>query len=327
MFRPRIIFFGTDEFSAPILHKLLDMDREKIIDLVGVVTKPDTYNHGHAVPPVVARVAREFNNEFNRSVPIFQSTSLATITVALAALEPDAGVLASFGKIIPNSTLALFATRYTRNDRQTIGAGIINFHPSLLPKLRGPSPIETTILNGDRETGLTLIRLAEQMDAGAILYQEKIALTGRETASQLRDQFSQRGAKIIRDKLVNLVENNPTGTTQTESDATFSHIIQKSYAVLDPTELTAAEADRHVRAFNIWPKARLNFAKTRAHLYANFPDQNIILTDTTPLKIAPGDGWPDVIEFANHTTLKINKIISPKSGKDMTMDEYLRGLK
>lgn len=318
----RIVFFGTDEFSAPTLRELLAMNRENLIKLVAVVTKPNSENHGKISRPIVAEIVDEFNAKQQNSddenfakIAIFQPTKLREIEPEISALKPDAGVLVSFGKIVPQSTIDIFAN------------GIINFHPSLLPKLRGPSPIETAILNGDRETGLTLMRLTREMDAGPILYQEKVALTGRETASDLRAKFSQRGAQLFREKLIDIVQKNPAGTAQIESDATFSHMIAKNDAILEPAQMSAIEADRRVRAFNVWPKARLNFAKTHARFLAPFPDREIILTETKPLKMAPGDAWPDVIEFADQTALKIDKIVSSKSGKEMTMSAYLRGLK
>lgn len=313
--KPRIVFFGTDEFSAPTLHELLSMNRENLIELVAVVTKPNSENHGKVSRPVVAEITDEFNAKNSAKIAIFQPTKLHEIETEIAELKPDAGVLVSFGKIVPQSVIDIFAN------------GIINFHPSLLPKLRGPSPIETAILSGEHETGLTLMRLTREMDSGPILYREKISLTGRETASNLRSKFSQRGAQLFRDKLIDLIQKSPTGTPQNAPDATFSHMITKSDATLDPVTMTADEADRRIRAFNVWPKARLNFAKTHARFLAPFPDREIILTDAKPLKIAPGDTWPDVITFSNQTALKINKVISPKSGKEMTMSAYLRGLK
>ena len=329
----RIIFFGTDEFSAPIFRELLQMDLESLIDLVAVVTKPNSSSHGRTIEPEIARIANEFNHEFSRKIAVFQSIKLTEINDKLASLKPDAGVLVSFGKIIPQSTLDIFAKKYLAETRSTLGAGIINFHPSLLPKLRGPSPIETAILNGDQETGLTLMRLVREMDAGPILYQEKISLNGRENAPELREKFAQRGAKIFREKLLELLQNHPETKPQDESEATFSQIINKSDAILDTAAMTADEADRRVRAFKQWPKARLNFAKTSARFFAKFPDQNIIITEASALAMAPGDGWPDVISFAPErpgetpTALKISRIISPKSGRYISMDEFLRGLK
>lgn len=329
---PRIIFFGTDDFSVPFFREIIEMDKDNSLELVAVVSKPDAVSgRGRKITsPEVVKISREFIAQTGKNIAIFQPEKVGEINQDLDDIEFDAGVLVSFGKIIPQSMLDIFS----RNNR----AGIINFHPSLLPKLRGPSPIETAILDGCAETGLSLMKLVQKMDAGNILFQEKFALSGEENSPILREKMAARGREIFREKLISTIENlqnNPDfGEKQNDDLATFSRMISKDDATLNPNEITAQDADRKIRAFLAWPKARMNFAESSARFSANFPDQNIIITEAESLDFTPGNSWPDVIEFAaenqkndQKTALKIAKIVSPKSGKEMQMGDYLRGLK
>ena len=344
----RIIFFGTDDFSAPAFRELLGIDENGVklaksaadfCQVVAVVTKPDVAkSRGHKIEsPLVAQIAQTFNSQNSeRKIAIFQPTKLREIADQLRELQPDAGVLVAYGKIVPPEIIDIFAKKYEVRDEnsgeisETSGAGIINFHPSLLPKLRGPSPIETAILSGARETGLTLMKLVREMDAGPILYQEKISLDDRVTSPELYKKFAQRGALLFRENLSNIFKNDVREIAQNDALATYCHMINKDDGILDPAQMTADECDRRVRAFASWPKARLNFAKISrdsTDVFAKFPDQNIIIVKAKPLANFAGDTWPDVVPCAENTFLQIEKIISPKSGREMTVAEYLRGVK
>lgn len=310
---PRVIFFGTDDFSAPTLRSLLD---EADIDLVAVITKPDSISgRGKKIlPSVVSEIITKHNAHSPKAVKLLKPEKLRDINDEIAALRPDLGALVSFGKLIPESIINLFPR------------GIVNIHPSILPLLRGPSPVETAILDGLTKTGVSLISLVKEMDAGPIIAQETVALTGDENAIALRKKLSELGAKMLTNYLPRIISGGAPKTAQNDKSATFSHLITKDDAILDPGVLTAAECDRRVRAFLAWPKSRLNLARTSARFRANFPDQNIILTNVKVLPAAPGDGWPDVVICRDNTALKIETVISPKSGKEMTMNDFLRGL-
>ena len=126
----KVVYFGTEDISAPTLQALIDSD---LYDVVAVVTKPDSLRgRGHTLTrPAVAKIADEYR------IKCFQPTKLADIFDELASLKADVGALVSYGKIIPQSIIDIFPH------------GIVNFHPSMLPVYRGPSPIETAIMNGD----------------------------------------------------------------------------------------------------------------------------------------------------------------------------------
>ena len=130
----RVIFFGTDNISTPTLQALIASPKYEV---VAVVTKPDaTRGRGHKMySPEVARLAHEHD------ITCLQPTKLSQITDRLAKFQPDIGALVAYGKIIPRQVIDLFPR------------GIINFHPSMLPVYRGPSPIETAIMHGDNQPG------------------------------------------------------------------------------------------------------------------------------------------------------------------------------
>lgn len=291
----RVIFFGTEDLSTPTLKSLLFDDRYQVI---AVVTKPDSMRgRGHKLQsPEVAELARKHN------VTLLQPTKLAEISQVITALDPDIGALVSYGKIIPQSIIDIFPN------------GIINFHPSMLPVYRGPSPIETSLANGDSFTGATLISLSSQMDTGDIYYQEKIPINPDDTASDLYDQLGKRGAELMCDNLIKIVNNELKVTPQDDSLAIYCHIITRQDGQLDPTNMTARECYNRLRAYQKWPRCRLNL-----------DGQDIIITRAKPLDNFGGDSWPDIIPCANSSALQILEIISPKSGQRMSLTSYKNG--
>lgn len=292
----KVVFFGTEDISVPSLESLISSDKYEV---VGVVTKPDSARgRGHKVDsPAVAKVAREYD------IQLFQPNKLKDIVDDLAALHADVGALVSYGKMIPDSIINLFPH------------GIVNFHPSMLPVYRGPSPIETSIMNGDSFTGLTLMSVQKDMDAGPIYYQERVELNGTEAASDLYARFGKRGGELFADKLDKIVSGEIKSLKQDDDLAVYCHMIKKEDGELDPTVMTAHECDQRIRAFNIWPRCRMDFA-----------GQHVIVTKAKVLDDFMGDTWPDVVPCYRNTALQVQTIISPKSGKQMSASEFLRGL-
>lgn len=298
----KIVFFGTEDFSAPSLRALLAAN----YDIVAVVTKSDTVRgRGHKIDsPIVAKIARDFNSQNPTcEIKIFQPAKLSEIENDLRELRPEVGVLVAYGKIIPQSVIDVFPH------------GIINVHPSLLPKYRGPSPMETAIANGDRETGITIMALAKEMDAGPIYYQEKIKLLSTETRPEIYAEFSRRGAELIIEKLSEIISGELQPIPQNDSEATYCQLLTRDDGILNPHIMTAAECDRRVRAYLGWPRTRLNFH-----------GRNVIVTKTKVLGDFAGDNWPDVVKCKNETALQIVELIAP-SGRTMKTADYLRGLR
>jgi methionyl-tRNA formyltransferase len=292
----KIVFFGTEEFSAPSLRALIEAG----YDIACVVTKPDTERgRGHHIEsPLVAKIARE------SQIKVLQPEKLTGIADELRSFDVEIGVLVAYGKIIPQSVLDLFPR------------GIVNFHPSWLPIYRGPSPIETAIANGDAETGLTLISLTRRMDAGPIYYQEKAVLGDSETRLELYEQFAQRGAELLVEKLPAIISGELEPTAQDDAAATYCQMLTVADGCLNPAVMTAVQCERKVRAYLGWPKTRLDFH-----------GREVIITKAKILDGFAGDDWPDVVPCADDTYLQILELVNPKSGKQMKTADYLRGLK
>ncbi len=176
----RTLFFGSGSFAVPILDAL---DRAKEIRLVGVVTAPDRPSGRRAelTPTPVARRARQLD------VPILQPERVRAPDAidAIAALKPDLGVLADYGQIIPPALLEIPPH------------GILNVHPSLLPRHRGATPIQATIAAGDPAAGVTVMLMDEGLDTGPIVAQEEWMLEGTERAPDLEAEAARRGADLL----------------------------------------------------------------------------------------------------------------------------------
>lgn len=293
----KVIFFGTEDISVPTLRSLIDSNQYEV---VGVVTKPDSIRgRGHRLDsPAVAKLAKA------NDIPLFQPTRLQDVEVSLKQLQPDVGALVSYGKIVPQSTIDLFPH------------GIINFHPSMLPVYRGPSPIETAIINGDSFTGLTLMSLTKEMDAGPIWYQEKTAINPDDTSADLYNRFGRRGAELMVNKLDQIVEGKLKPVDQEDDMAIYCHMIKKSDGDLDPSIMTGRDCYNRLRALSKWPKCRISI---KGHV--------VIVTDAQPLDHYAGEAWPDIIPCYSESALQIKQIINPKSGRKMTVTDYLNGLK
>lgn len=238
-----IIFFGAEDFSAISLKMLIEAG----FNIAAVVTKPDSKKgRGQKLaPPLVKTIALEHN------LPVWQPTKLSDIHSDILKLQPVAGVLVSFGKIIPKDTLSLFTP------------GIINLHPSRLPAYRGPSPIESAILNGDKSTAVSIMKISARMDAGPIYAQEGYQLHGNETQAQLYETLGDLGSKLLASSLPGILSGEITGTKQAEKDATYCHMIKKSDGTLNPG-LSAAENECRIRAYKSWPGVRWKFGDIEA---------------------------------------------------------------
>ena len=245
-----IIFFGTEEFSAASLRALI----ESGFTIASVVTKPDS-KKGRGlglIPPTVKSIAQE------HGIPVWQPLKLSEIAEHIKALQPVTGVLVSFGKIIPQSIIDLFTP------------GIINVHPSKLPKYRGPSPIESAILNGDTETGVSIMQLSAAMDAGPVYSFVSHSLTGTETQPELYKTLSEAGAHQLVSVLPQIISGKQQPVPQDDSKATYCQLIQKSDSIINWSK-PARQIEREIRAYKDWPGSRttignLGVIVTAAHV-------------------------------------------------------------
>ena len=231
----RTIFFGSGAFGVPILDALTDAPE---VEVVGIISVPDRVAGRRREPtavPVAARAAA-------LGLPLLQPALLrAPSTVAeLAALGADLGVLADFGRIVPPAILEL--PRH----------GILNVHPSLLPRHRGASPIPAAILAGDAETGVTIIRMDAGLDTGPIVAAEAWPLDGTETAPLLEARAAEAGAKLLRATLGPWLAERIEVRPQDEALATLTRPFSREDGRLD-TDAPVLELERRIRALQPWP--------------------------------------------------------------------------
>ena len=230
----RIVFMGTSDFSVPGLERLILGEH----DVVAVYTQPDKpAGRGRALAFSAAkRVALE------HEVPVMQPPSFREpgAIESLARLRPDVVVVAAFGMILPPGVLAIPPL------------GCLNIHPSLLPRHRGPSPIEGAILAGDEWTGVSIILMDEGVDTGAILSQRKVAIEPQDTAESLTTKLAQASAQLLGDTLPLWYSRNLAPTPQQEEGATYTRLFSKEDGEID-WHLPAVDIWRRVRAFYPWP--------------------------------------------------------------------------
>lgn len=288
---PPIIFFGTEEHSLIALKALYDAK----FTIAAVITKPDApKGRGNKLaPPAVKQFALE------RNIPVWQPTKLAAITDDIRALQPVVGVLVSYGKIIPQSIINLFTP------------GIINLHPSLLPKYRGPSPIEAAMTNLDAETGISIMQLDAQMDAGPIYFQEAFTLNGNESRAELYNQLFSLGSQKLVELLPQIIAGSLTPIPQDHARASYCAMLSKTDALLDPDTLTAAQADARVRAYLGFPRSKITYR-----------GQTIIIT-AAHVSNSPKTALDQLYKDGNY--LIVDQLIAP-SGKTMSAAAYLNGL-
>ena len=230
----RVLYAGSPESSKTMLELLLQKESEYNFKIVGILTNPPSAKGRHKtpVPTDVAQCAAK------KGIPVFAPEHLsAEARNAVASVHPDILVCFAYGHIFGPKFMSLF----------TFGG--INLHPSALPKYRGCTPVNAAILNGDTETAYTIQKISEKMDEGNILEQEKITLSGRETAFSLLHDAAIRGASLICTALSKINKNGfiEEGIPQSGT-ASYTGMISKQDAFIDWSK-SGTQIDREVRAY------------------------------------------------------------------------------
>ncbi|PIZ87051.1 MAG: methionyl-tRNA formyltransferase [Candidatus Nealsonbacteria bacterium CG_4_10_14_0_2_um_filter_40_15] len=228
----KIIFMGTPKFGAIILEKLADSRYKPIL----VVTETDKPVGRKKVltPPPVKVVAEKYE------IPVLQPEKIRNSESEIRNLKPDLIIVAAYGKILPEEILEI--PKY----------GCLNVHPSLLPRWRGPSPVQFAILNGDTDSGVTIMKIAEKVDAGPVLIQRKLKLEGNETYDVLHDKLGEMGGDLLIEIIPEWITGKIDPQLQDESRTTYTRILKKEDGKID-WEKSAEEIERQIRAFNLWP--------------------------------------------------------------------------
>lgn len=244
----RVLFMGSPAFAVPSLRALVEAGH----DVAAVVTQPDrpAGRGGRLTPPDVKVAAQELG------IPVLQPETLRDTSVReqLGAIAPDVTVVAAYGKILPRAVLDI--------PRR----GNVNVHASLLPRWRGASPITAAILAGDEETGVSIMEMVQEMDAGPVIAQAKVPIPPDATTGSLEPELAQLGAKTLVEVLPRWFAGDLKATPQDETRVTYCGLIKKSDGHLG-ADMTAAEAERAVRAYDPWPGAFVEYRGVRLGIW------------------------------------------------------------
>lgn len=273
----KIIFMGTPDFAVPSLTKLF-----KSHDVKAVFCQPDKINgRGNKINYCAVK---EYSLE--HGIPIYQPETLkndACIDI-LNEYKPDLIVVAAYGKILPRYVLD-----YPK-------FGCINVHGSLLPKYRGASPIQAAVLNGDEVTGISIMYMAEGLDTGDIIHQEKVQVGKYETAGELFDRMSVLGASALLKAIDMIVDGSVIRTPQNDSESSHVSMIDKSFGKLD-FSMSSTQIKQLVYGLNPWPSAYLDNGNGIIKIHrvefgneTNYDSGKIVSVTKKGIEVACGDG-------------------------------------
>jgi len=229
----RTIFMGTPDFAVPGLKSLIN---DNDFEIIAVFTQPDKAvgRKQLLTPPPIKFLAQEYN------IPVFQPEKIRPEIESIAKMKADLIVVIAYGKIIPQNILDL--PKY----------GCINVHASLLPKYRGSACLNAPIINGDSETGITIMKMDAGMDTGPILLQSKIKLAGGETLEIVHDKLAALGADSLPSVLKDWTRGKIKAKAQDETKAAYVEKLKKEDGKIDWSK-SAVEIERKVRGLNPWP--------------------------------------------------------------------------
>lgn len=299
----RIIFMGTPDFAVPSLKRLIADGHE----LAAVYTQPDKpKNRGMKLtPPPVKEVA------LAHGIPVLQPQTLREegVLEALAGYQPQLIVVAAYGKLLPKELLAMPPM------------GCINVHSSLLPKYRGAAPINWAVINGERETGVTIMDMAEAMDTGDIIAQAKTEIDPNESVETLHDRLAELGAELLSKTVACIANGTATRTPQDDSQSTYAPKLSRELSPIDWSR-SAREIHNQVRGLTPWPAASMELAGKSFKVYqteetgetTGKPAGTLVGTDKRGICMACGDG----------KVLRVLEIQAPGK-KRMKAPDYLRG--
>ena len=265
-------------------------------------------------PPAKSRRSRQLEVAViaeQHGIPLLAPDDFKESLRQLAAFEAPAAVLIAYGKIVPQAVLDLFP------------CGIINVHPSLLPLHRGSAPIEHTILSGARDTGVSLMRLNAEMDAGPVYAQQTVTLNGTETKQALANQLGAIGVDLVLEYLPKILAGTAQPKPQAEQAATYDRHIGKTDGLIDWTK-PAVRLEREVRAYAGWPRSRTKLA-----------GKDVIITKAHAVPFSDPGARPGTVETLKEGVLMvecgdgylcIDKLI-PAGKQEMSAAAFLAGYK
>ncbi len=297
----KIVFMGTPDFSVPVLEALI-----KNYNVVAVVTQPDKQvgREGKIKTTPVKDLALAHN------IPVLQPVKIRADYQSILAYEPDIIITCAYGQIIPKEIIDY--PKYK----------CINVHASLLPKHRGGAPIHRAIIEGDTESGVTIMHMDYGMDNGDIITQESIPILDVDTAESLFNKLSNLGAELLVKTLPDILSNNINPVKQNENEATYSYNIKPEDELVDFNK-DAKSVYNQIRGLNSWPVAYTMLNGKRLKVWES------IIGDKSTNK-EPGT-ITNTSNLGIHIQTKdleiILTVIQPEGKKRMNAKDYLNGVK
>jgi methionyl-tRNA formyltransferase len=298
----RIVFMGTPEAAVPSLRRLLDDGHEA----VAVWTQPD--KPAGRGKQLHQSSVKEFAVEHN--LPVHQPSKIRTQEAKelFASHAADAAVVVAYGRILPAEFL----------DAQRLGC--INVHFSLLPRYRGAAPVNWAIVNGEKETGVTTMRIVEELDAGPILLQHSVQIGESETASELMKRLAETGAELLSETLKGIDQIEPK--SQRTQNATFAPMLKREDGRIDWT-LDAAAIECRVRGFQPWPNAHTTLDSRRL-IVRQASAEELQQPAAQPGEIATAHGDTLLVACGAGTALRILEL-QPEDSRRMSARDFLNG--
>jgi len=299
----KIVFFGSSDFALPSLRALVEAGFAPAL----VVTKPDApRGRGRKIYPAEVRLGAE---ELKLPCEQPEDSNDPTFIEQLRGLAPDLGVVVSYGVIMSQDLFAVPAK------------GCINAHASLLPLYRGAAPIQYAIKDGQKETGITIIRINEKLDAGDILLEESTEIGARETFGQLRERLAEMAGQVLVKACKQIAKGAETYTSQNDAEATRAPTVEKPDGVIDWNR-PAVEIDLLVRAMTPKPGAQTRLGSKRLIVMEGEVEQDLFGMGE-PGRVQSG-GEEGIRVCTGGDLFRITRI-KPENGRNMTAGEFVRG--
>ncbi len=301
-----VVFMGTPEFAVPILQSLIDNPE---YDVQAVLTQPDHHigrkRTLHQSP--VTELAEQYNIEVLQPAKLSKSPEMEKII----SLQPDLMITAAYGQFLPTKLLA------------AAKIAAINVHGSLLPKYRGGAPIQYSIINGDKETGVSIMYMVKKMDAGDIISQRSIPIEDTDDSGTMFKKLSLLGRDLLLETLPKLISGDVNPVAQDPDKVVFSPNITSEQEQID-FRLPAHLIDAKVRGLRPAPLGNMVIDGLRTKIYDVTPLEE--KTDLEPGKVVRVTKHQLVIAAGDRTTYQINKL-KPAGKKAMDITSYLNGHK
>ncbi|MFT4177655.1 MAG: methionyl-tRNA formyltransferase [Luteolibacter sp.] len=298
----RLIFVATGDIALPSFRHLLAHGPRPL----ALVTQPDkpVGRHQTLTPPRIKVEAQE------AGVPVYQPEKIGDATEELAALNPEILVVMAYGQFLPKVT------------RELPSQAIINLHASILPKYRGASCIQAAIDHGDAESGITVMHVVRQLDAGDIILVKALPISADETGGTLHDRLADLAPDALAEALDQLADGTATRTPQIEAEHTYAPKLEREHGKLD-WSLPASALERRIRAYDPWPGTyTLVIESEKEKRLKIFPPTQVMDRLLSPGEIRIEDG--QFIVGCGEKALRLESI-QPEGGKRMTITDYLRG--